>query len=213
MITEKVIYIEDEQASIDTYTKPLRRIYGHKYEVVAQMPCQDIGSMLRCLEGFENVVSYIVDERLNHTGIATYTGTELIKGIRDLDSKIPIYILTSNSADVPSNFGDIEFVIDKHEFGESDDIRNTLAKKLLRHVNTYNDIKSERATRLDELLKKSVEAELSEDEKDEFERLNFLRTRSILLEEQMPSNALKQELDKQDSLLREIAAKLSHMEN
>ncbi|MFZ6815030.1 hypothetical protein ACO0K3_11230 [Undibacterium sp. Rencai35W] len=213
MKSEKIIYIEDEQASIDTYTRSLNRIYDHKYDVIPIMPKQDISDMLKHLENFESIVSYIVDERLNHTGIATYTGSELIKSIRYLDSKIPIYILTSNAAEIPAHFGDIEFVIDKHEFSSTEDIRNELAKKLLRHLNTYNDIKSERAIRLDELLKKSVETELSDDEKKEFDDLNFLRTKSIFLEEQGPSIELREELNKQNRLLSEIEAQLKLIEN
>jgi hypothetical protein len=126
------------------------------------------------------------------------------------DQKVPIYILTSDAGSIEPIFGDIEFVIDKHDISDEDK-RVELAKRMMRHINTFNDIKSERATRLDDLLKKYIEEGLTEAEQKEFNGLNFLRTKPILLEEQGQSDVLKAELDKQADLLRQIDEQLKEM--
>jgi hypothetical protein len=206
----KVIFIEDEPRPRATYERILRRIFGPEFEVVALEPEPTLQEMMQHVQTFSNVVTYVIDEKLNHTGVANYTGTEFVNGIRTIDQKVPIYILTSDAGSIEPIFGDIEFVIDKHDISDEEK-RVELAKRMMRHINTFNDIKSERATRLDDLLKKYIEEGLTEAEQKEFNGLNFLRTKPILLEEQGQSDVLKAELDKQADLLRQIDEQLKEM--
>lgn len=209
MTKQKIIYIEDEARPRISYLRLLRRIFGDEFEVIAPEPEKTIQEMLWHLEQYTDVVLYVIDERLSHAGVADYTGLNLVKEIRIIDQKIPVYILTSHADDIDPVLGDVEYVIDKNDIND-DKNRSQLAMRMMRHLNTFNDIKSDRAIRLDELLKKSIGGELSYAEREEFDRLNFLRAKPILLEEQGESEVLKAELDKQDALLKQIEAQLKN---
>ncbi|PSW05666.1 hypothetical protein [Photobacterium lipolyticum] len=207
----KVIYIEDQEDARITYSRSLKRIYGDEFEIIAIEPSNKIEEMVETLLSYDDVVSYIIDERLNLTGVANYIGTTLVEAIRAIDSKIPVYILTSYAGDVDPILGSVEFVIDKSDAFKKDK-RHELSQRMRRHIDTFNDIQSARAKRLDELLIKSVEHNLSEKEQKELEKLNYFRMKKILLEEQAPSIILKGELDKQAEILREIEEKLKELD-
>ncbi|MCP6269755.1 hypothetical protein NL475_27200, partial [Klebsiella pneumoniae] len=73
--------------------------------------------------------------------------------IRIYDRKIPIYILTGYILTIDKNLADVEFVIDK---GEWNDNSEKFAKRFLRHIDTYNEVKDAQEKRFDELLCKSL---------------------------------------------------------
>lgn len=206
-----VVYIDDQEDSRTAYQRQLRRIYGHdEFDVIAVEPKGTIEEMVELVFGVQNLISIVIDERLNVTGVANYLGAELASAIRDIDSKIPVYILTSFSGDLESLLGTVEFVIDKNDMSIGEK-RSSLSERMRRHVDTFRDICSARGKRLNELLIKSIDEELSDEELLEFQELNFFRMKKILLEEQPQSERLKKQLDKQEELLAQIENKLNQL--
>ncbi|MEZ9561365.1 hypothetical protein AB4245_15375, partial [Vibrio splendidus] len=136
---QKVVYVEDELETRRTFQRRIRRLYGNDYEVVAPELEPTLDEMIESLISIENVVSFIVDEDLKHTGDANYFGTELIERIRIFDSKVPIYILTSIADKVDPKLGDVEFVIDKVEL-DDEPYKLKVKSRMRRHVATYCDI-------------------------------------------------------------------------
>jgi hypothetical protein len=201
---EKIIFIDDEPDSRVIYEDVLQDIYGEEYEVEAIEPEQTISEMVSKLSNIPNLVSIVIDEKLQ-VGLATdYQGSQLVDAIRVLESKLPLYILTSETSLITSPLGTVEYVIDKNEV-EKLEYKNQCSMLMRRHINSFNDIKTTRAKRFDELLKKSIESGLSAEEKTEYEALDIIRIKPVLSAEDSGDS---EELNRQQSLISDIEAKL-----
>lgn len=206
----KVIYIEDEIVPRDMFKESLKSIYEDGIEIVTPDVERNISDMITVCNNYDNVAGYVIDEKLKISGEATYLGTDLAQAIRDIDSKIPVYILTSDASNVDNNLGSIEYIISKNDL--SDRVQyNIIQQRLRRHLDIYNDIKSKRALRLEELLIKSMNEDLTIEENKEFEELNLIRMKPILLEESSESKKLKNDLDNQEAILKDIESKLNEL--
>jgi hypothetical protein len=185
----KIIFIDDDSDIRATYEISMQMMFDDKFEIVCLDAAPSLKDMMKVLDGIPDKVTYFIDEKLKHSGIASYTGTELVENIRVLDSKVPIYILTSFSDEIEQYLGDIEFVIDKN-YWETDEEEHNLKKRFLRHINTYKDIKSEQAKRFDELLEKSLFTTLLEGEIEEFKALNLGRSKKMANESLISDESL-----------------------
>lgn len=211
-MNKQVIYIEDEEAARNTFSRALKRIYGSDYVIEAPIPESNIIDMQKSLFKYKNPVAFVFDEKLRFTGETNYLGSELAEKVREIDSKIPIYILTSYAGEVDPLAGSVEFVIDKTMAGDPIK-REQLASRLRRHQSTFDDIRTDRANLFDMLLKKSITHGLTEEELSQFEELNFLRVKPILFDEAIPTQKLEIELKRQDALLDLINEGISKLKD
>ncbi len=203
---DKVIFIDDQKDVRDLFGRRLRRLFKGIADVVPLEPLPTIRDMLDHLLSIQNVVSFIIDENLTYSGGTNYQGVGLIKKIREIDSKIPIYILTSDTSWVDPLLGEIEFVIDKIELNDPSN-KSKFLQKFVRHLATYEDIKSDQAKRFDELLIKSLSQPLQQEEKEEYEALNAVRARAFIDESSISERdieLLKESSDKLDRLERRL---------
>lgn len=174
----KIIFIDDDSDIRETYELSMRIMFSGDFEIVCLDVEPSLEGMVQVLNNISDKVTYFIDEKLKHSGIASYSGVELAERIRFFDSKIPIYILTSYSGEIEKYLGDIEFVIDKNDW-DIDDGGKNLTQRFLRHINTYKDIKSEQAIRFELLLEKSIFSSLTEHEIEEFNALDISRVKNI----------------------------------
>lgn len=206
---ETVVFIDDEKSSRTIYKGTLQDIYGDEYNVIAIEPEVTIHDMLAKIERYERVVSIVIDEKLHVVVGTEYKGSQLVEAIRVSDSKLPLYILTSEMGLIEPPFGSVEYIIDKTKI-EQEAYKHECAILMRRHINSFNDINNQRTERFDILLKKSIVDELTEDELAEYEALDFLRIKRVLSTEAVvPSGELK----KQEDLLAEIEGQLRKIEN
>lgn len=195
-----IIFIDDDQQIRDTYKDSMEFMFDVEFEIVCLDVKESLGEMMQLLDEYPDAVLYFVDENLKHSGVATYTGIELIDEIRKINTKVPIYILTSAAGEVDQYLGNIEFVIDKNDW-EDEEREEDLKQRFYRHIDTYKDIKSEQAKRFDELFEKSLFENLTDDEVEEFKVLNLGRSKTLaderLISEESISelNAASNELD------------------
>lgn len=206
-----IVFIDDDNDIRDTYKLSMELMFGDEFEIVCLDVETTLKDMMTVLDGISGKVSYFVDENLKHSGKATYTGIELIEEIRKIDTKIPIYILTSTADEIEQYLGDIEFVIDKNDW-ESDDEEDNLKQRFLRHIHTYKDIKSEQAKRFDELFEKSLFSTLTAEEVEEFNVLNLGRSKK-LVDERLISEESLAELNAASDELNAIYAELTKGED
>lgn len=206
-----IIFIDDEEIVRETYQVAMQLVFGAHFEIICLDVESNLQEMMKVLDGIENKVTYFIDEKLKHTGKATYSGLDLVEKIRMVDSKIPIYILTSAADDVDKYHGDIEFVIDKNDWSVDEEDEN-FSKRFIRHINTYRDIKSSQAKRFDELFEKSLFSTLSVEERKEFESLNVIRSKK-LIDEAIISEESLEEIRLASDELSEIYAELCKDEN
>ncbi|PTP02186.1 hypothetical protein CWN88_11035 [Vibrio splendidus] len=174
-----IIFIDDDQEIRDTYELSMSLMFDSEFEIICLDVQSSLKDMMTILDEYPNKVSYFVDENLKHTGVATYSGIELIEEIRKVDTKIPIYILSSAADDIDQFIGNVEFVIDKNDW-EDEEREEDLKQRFYRHINTYKDIKSEQAKRFDELFEKNLFSTLTEEEVEEFNVLNLGRSKKLV---------------------------------
>ncbi|MCG9730058.1 hypothetical protein L1D44_09370 [Shewanella sp. Isolate13] len=185
----KIVFIDDDTDIRATYELSMQMMFGELFEIVCLDVKPSLKEMMLTLDTIPDKVTYLIDEKLKHSGVATYTGSELVEQIRFIDTKIPIYMLTSYAGEIEQYFGDVEFVIDKNDW-DSDEEEENLKKRFLRHINTYADIKSTQAKRFDELFEKSIFSTLSNDEIKEFDALNIGRSKALVDERLISEESL-----------------------
>lgn len=184
-----IIFIDDDLEIRETYELSMNLMFDGEFEIICLDVQSSLQDMMKVLDGYPDKVSYFVDENLKHSGVATYSGIELIEEIRKVDTKIPIYILSSAADDIDKFIGNIEFVIDKNDW-EDENREDDLKQRFYRHINTYKDIKSDQAKRFDELFEKSLFSTLSEDELNEFNALNLGRSKKLIDEKLISEESL-----------------------
>ncbi|EID4374650.1 TPA: response regulator [Vibrio vulnificus] len=195
-----IIFIDDDQQIRDTYKDSMEFMFDDEFEIVCLDVKDNLGEMMQVLDNYPDAVLYFVDENLKLSGVATYSGIELIDEIRKINTKVPIYILTSSAGEVDQYLGNIEFVIDKNDW-EDEEREKDLKQRFYRHIDTYKDIKSKQAQRFDKLFEKSLFESLTDDEVKEFKTLNLGRSKTLaderLISEESISelNAASDELD------------------
>lgn len=204
-----VLYIDEEEMALRTMGKRLRRCFGVEVDVIPIPPEQTIEMMIQKIETYHPLVSVVIDQKLFVAGTATYVGTQLAGVIRQTNRNMPIYILTNFVDDVDNNLSDIEYVLAKDDL--SDDIRlQTIATRLRRHINIFQNVLVQREIRFEELLRKGYEDTLTSAESDEFRNLSFQRERKIAVSELLDSMELERKLDAAQATLAEISASLKH---
>jgi len=210
MPNEKIIYIEDQQGSIETFTRALRRLYGKEYLIEAIKPLSSLPETLDRILSAGDAVAFFLDEKLSLSGEANFHGTDLAEAIREFDYKVPVYILTSYSSEIDPLNENVEYILDKNDFGYPDR-RHKIAKRLLRHVNTFKEIKNKRSHRFDQLLKKSLTEGLTTQEQQEYENLNFLRVKRVLATEEAPSLEQENNLIEREKIIETISKKIKEI--
>lgn len=206
---KKVLWIDEEQMALDTYREFFERVFGDEFEIIPEMPLEEIGDMVDRIQKEEYLVALILDQRLKSAGTAKYTGIELADAVRRIYSKIPIYILTNYQDDIDEqDYFQVEYILEK-DFMHNDNYLNALSARVRRHANIYKDIISNREERFDELLRKSVAGTLVGDEIKEFTNLDFSRSKKVIAEEEPWAIKLKQELDEHQNLLKEIQKEIA----
>lgn len=203
MDKKTILWIDEEQMALDSYFEFLEECFGEQTTLIAEMPLSEIGEMLDRILSQKNLAGLVLDQRLKSSGIATYTGIELAEAIRRTDSKLPVYILTNHADDIGDLDYQVEYVLQKDYLHEAT-YQRMVASRVRRHMDVFGDIVSQREIRFEELLRKSLAAELSEEEKSEFDELDFWRSKATLAQEEGWAEKLKDDLDQQQNLLDQI---------
>ncbi len=204
---EAKIWLIDENADqLKTYGGLLSKVFeteGQVYEIKPK-PTKD---EMKFVIDDPKTVSIVIDEKLKDTGIAQYLGIELALYFRALNTKIPIYILTNypeDREDLEPGEWSVEYIIDKENFKSDFD---TIKARMLRNVSFYNDYLDEREKRFNDLLIKSLNSTISQEEIKEFEELQYIRAKSILSDELGVSSELEKKIQEQLAKISEFESK------
>lgn len=197
---KKVLWIDEEPRALSTFTAFLQECFGDEITVIPEIPERKLDDMIVHISSQQNLVALVVDQRLKSTGMVEYTGIELIEKVRGLFPILPIYILTNHQDDIGDLDYQVEYVLEKDNLCDESYIKR-LKARVRRHVNVYDVIMSDREIRFDELLRASLERELTTEETKEIQELDFRRSKPILADEYRWAEELKEKLDQQSALL------------
>jgi len=212
-MSQKTIWLIDEnEHEVRTSLRVLTKILPNSIAVKPIFPPFKEKTDYHLLLQDPDTSCIIIDQRLKDTGIANYTGIELAKYLRSIDTKVPIYILTNFIDDFQRSKGNnwiVEDILDKGSFSSTDDRRKEIAARIIRRINVFDDILGEREARFHELLSKSLDRELDGEELSELQMLQETRMNSVLADEVWQLSKIEYELDKYKDLL----SKLEHRDD
>lgn len=200
----KIFFVDEDDDQRETYSLMLQECFpkDSSAPVVVGIPPKPKLSDMRFLVEDEEVVSIVLDEQLKDSGVATYLGIELAEYLRGLNKKIPIYILTSypHSEELSEGEMKVEDILSKQDLPERKDI---VGARILRRIDNFLDVASEREVRFEALLRKSMSSSLDESEKIEFVELDYLRSAPFEVDEIYSDEKLKR-LDALELKIQEI---------
>lgn len=205
-----VLYIDEEQVALDSYGRELRKNLPPELEIICTLPEPTLPLMLKFICSMRpRIASIVVDEHLEVAGTADYIGSQLADAYRQLDSKIPIYILSNHPDEIDDNLESVEYILSKDDFADGGPALESAIKRMVRHINAYEQIVDEREQRFVILLKKYVLSEISIEEAKELNELKFWREAPAAIEESTMTVELKRKLDEQEDILNNIEQLLS----
>ncbi|WP_460108847.1 hypothetical protein [Pseudomonas sp. S3_H04] len=205
-----VLYIDEEQNALDSYGRALRKNLPPELEIICALPQPTLPLMLKFICSMRpRVASIVVDEHLEVAGTADYIGSQLADAYRQLDSKIPIYILSNHPDEIDDNLESVEYILSKDDFADGGAALESAIKRMVRHINAYEQIVDEREQRFVLLLRKYVLSEISIEEAKELNELKFWREAPAAIEESTMTMELKRKLDEQEDTLNNIEKLLS----
>lgn len=185
-MSEIVLYIDDEKTARVVFSEVIEQLYNDEYLVECPKPETLLSDMISVISSYKGVVSIIIDEKLKVSGKTEYQGSELAAELRSIFEILPIYILTSEPALLEPMCGSVEYVLNKNNL-EQPDYRIQCESLLRRHVANTKAIISEKKSRFDELLRKSLESTLSQEELAQFEDLELFRLKPVIATESLVS--------------------------
>jgi hypothetical protein len=204
-MSNKIIWLIDEnQDELRTYQEELSAVLQNDLTVKPIIPYKSMEDYIEPILNDKSTVTIIIDQRLKETGEVNYTGIELAEYLRAINQKMPIYILTNHPDD---DFADketnVEYILIKGDF-KNESTSKMMAARILRRINIYTDIFTVRGKKFNELLKKSLSQDLSEDEYKELEQLNYLRLSSTLTSELAQVRELEKIISENTKLLDQL---------
>lgn len=200
----KIFFVDEDDDQRETYSLMLQECFPKDptSPVVIGIPPRPKLSDMRFLVEDVDVVSVVLDEQLKESGVATYLGIELAEYLRGLNKKIPIYILTSypHSEELSEGEMKVEDILSKQDLPQRKDI---VGARVLRRIDSFLDVLTEREVRFESLLRKSISSSLDDAEKREFVELEYLRSAPFEVDEIYSDEKLKR-LDALEQKIQEI---------
>ena len=205
---EQIVWLVDENKSeLKLSGKRIKKILpkGAILETI-HPPLRAMSEYIPIIEDIRTIC-IILDQKLKNTGYANYTGIELALYLREQNPIIPIFILTNYPDDITANGWGVEDVLQKDDFYsqvEDETGSHILRERLSRRIAAYTNVINQTETRFSELLLKSIENDLSDDEREEFEALGFFRTKPTMTRELEQLAELEKIVDQHKRFLDEF---------
>lgn len=168
-----IAYIDEDQKDV---TRFQRRV--HKtFDVLGFMPRPDLDDFVIELLT-SGAKAFVVDFRLsvyreNVEGHISYNGAELVERILSIRKGFPCFVLTSFDDEAIQEIGDVNYVYPKEiVIGNKKIGQVTLAEKIRVQIEHYESNVIKNSNRFYELVEKSEDNSLSEEEENELLKLD-----------------------------------------
>ena len=201
-----LLFIDDDGIERNSCVKVLREIFADEtVSVQAAAPLPSLAEYAE-LVGRGNVAAFIIDQRLNTSGDAPYSGVELASYLRSIGSRLPVVILTNYPKD---DFSDrswaVEYILQKRD--TLHDPKGVAARdfklRLLRQIASSSNVLAERERRFHDLLVKSFRERLSAEEESELRQLEGDRIAPVAASEREQHLKLDADIDMLKKLLKD----------
>jgi CheY-like chemotaxis protein len=177
---EQTVYIVDDDArELRANRRDLQTIFeGSPLQFKGVQPLRELADYNEFLPK-SDTAAFLIDQRLQVSGEVNYSGIELASHLRSIASKLPIYILTNYETDLDlegANEQTVEDIIGKDDLTHPNEPKAiTFKARFLRRLQGFRDVLTAREQRFHDLLKKSLQENLSADDAQELEDLQSAR--------------------------------------
>lgn len=204
----KIYFVDEDEDQRETYSLMLQECFpqdSQSPQVIGVEPRPELSDM-RFLVEERDVVTVVLDEQLKDSGVAKYFGIELAEYLRGLSKKLPIYILTSypQSEELLEGEMKVEDILNKQDLPVRKDI---VGARILRRIDNYLDVSTDREARFESLLRKSFSESLTDGELTEFSELGYLRSAPFEVDEIYGAEKMKK-LDILEEKIKKIEANI-----
>lgn len=203
------IYVVDENAPARrANTEALKRLLdAPELEFYEGEPFPSVADYNAILAA-PNTAAFVLDQRMKQAGLVSYNGTDLAAHLRQIDPKMPIYILTGYNEEIEDFDGCehlVEYIIGKSQIRDRESKEAKIIKaRMLRHLNVFNDVRDAQGERFHELLVKSLHGALTQEEHAEMDKLEGVISAPVAAAERAEARSLGEVLDELKKLTGEI---------
>lgn len=205
MSRNTVYLIDENEQQRRTYVRSLTDLFSDcDLRIEGRGPLPSLGSYASLLANNE-IAAFILDQKLEDGGV-DYSGTQLSSHLRGIVPKIPIVILTNYAEDLSlfaEGEGDVEYIISKRVMGDPSSREAQIFKsRFLRRLNVFSDILGSRESRYHELLVRSLNSPLSEQEQREMDTLEGERMAPVAAVERSRQREIDADIQRLKDLLK-----------
>jgi len=164
----KIAYIDEEPAEIRNFQRKMSR----EFEITDILPKQDLEIFVEELLSLD-IDAYVIDFQLNeyqedNPEPVNYNGSNLINKLLERRPKFPCFILTSHALAAVSDTRDVNYVYSKDSLRHDPQSREiNFATRIRIQIEHYQSTIEETTARFHELVDKSNEQDLPQEEEDE----------------------------------------------
>lgn len=204
-----IVYVDDKKEEQGIYSRIIRRfVEAMRIDLQVLSPETELKDMVSRITEIQELKAIILDERMDEAHVVKYSGIILAEELRAIYPKIPIYILTSFPGDISDeDKHSIDCIIQKNKIADPNESK-TVAERLKRHIETFQDVLVIQNSRFQKLLQKRIEDVITDEENDELEKLGFFIKAPILYKETRTYKDLEKSLKQQSEFIEEIEKKL-----
>lgn len=204
-----IIYFLDEEESQRHLLKTaLKVLFGTTHQIEPMPVLPEMQDYLMLLDA-GNVSAVFIDQQLDQTGVITgFTGVQLAEFLRQHFPSMPIYVVTGHKTDsgelISEKAGSTDAVISKTHLAIGSPHAPIFKQQFLRRLERYNEAMTSRQLRFRELLAKSLQTELTSDERAELEQMKAERLIPTASAESAAEEQTRKETSAISSLLTRV---------
>ena len=204
-----IYFLDEEESQRNVIRNALRKLFADGYEIKELPVLNEMADYLPFLDS-RDVAAVFIDQHLDQTGeITGFTGVQLSQMLREHFREMPIYVVTGHAIEgelTSEKAGATDGVVSKSAIAIGDPRSLAFKQQFLRRVGQYDRALNQQQTRFRELLFKRLKGTITQEEKDELERLE--------IERQMPTATAEAKMEKHVSTeIGEISELLKRVEN
>lgn len=203
-MNKPVFFIDDDAMERRSCVDVLRELFaGTSIKIDPLEPFPKLADYANIIAN-STAAAFILDEKLNTTGVASYTGIELAAHLRVIGGGLPIVILTNFPPDnFPQQGWAVENIFAKRNVLNNPNAPEAQAFKLRlsRQIEIAGTVLTQREQRYHDLLVKSTSGELNANENTELNALESERIAPVAAAERQKQKQLDTEIEKLKRLL------------
>ena len=205
----KILFIDEEKNQQEQFCEYMET-EADKVEVKCLFPSKTIEKMLQAIDD-EQPDAIVIDYKLNEIKVdinynVPFSGTDIANPYQERHIGFPFFVMTSYDDDAVSESKDVNVVYRKNILHNSvDEGRASFKVRIVQQINKYKKRIRDSQNKLEELLQKRKESELTLNEQDKLVQLDSFLEKSLDSYSSIPDDfKTSQSLSKLSDLIEKV---------